>query len=129
MTGRFDPHNPEDPRGKCTSCALVLATEEDVKKHLSETFEAAKAAGSTSGHGVQILRSTRAELIQRYVSSELDDALNEVVDDLFKVIDRGDATRAEITEAVKWQYADLSDAWEAALLEEEEDAVLEEERE
>ena len=120
LTDRFNP-DPDAPYGKCLTCEeagteLTFADRDAMQAHMHETFEASNHA---NGHRTRTTNPTRQERITSSVMSSAQDAadsaLTEFVDDVARLLDRGDATLAELTAAVaeSTMFVDLDwhEAW------------------
>jgi flagellar motor component MotA len=102
---RFDPH-PDKSYAACTGCEEVFPTRPEMRAHLTETFKNGKS------HSARITNASRLERIENELESLADDALGEFIDEAHRLMEDGDATEEEITEAMRHIVADFSDAWE-----------------
>lgn len=101
---RFDP-NPDEPYGHCSDCRDVFDTEDAAEAHMGQTFMGG------SSHRIRVTNPIRARRIESEVSFCIDTALNDLFDELIRLVDNDDATEAEIAEALRWGGRDLDDAW------------------
>lgn len=108
--------NPESPYAHCNDCELVAQTPEDSSAHLNATFE---SGGKGRSHQMRVTNPTRKERLCQQIDSEIEDALAELVDELFTLHERYGATEEEITEALRFTSLDLAEAWADALAEEQ----------
>lgn len=104
--GRFDPREGE-PHGRCVTCGIVLATEDDAAAHRTETFD---TSTNRRSHTTSSTNPTRAQRIQSHVDSAVESAISDALDDLQGDIDSGHLTEDEIAEALRW-HSDFADAW------------------
>ena len=107
----FDPI-PGKPYGTCLTCSLDIETEEASREHMSQTLDEAKARGEEPrSHRVTITNPPRTDRIRARVACIVEDAINESMYDLDRLVDRGEVTEAEIAEALRW-HPDFADARE-----------------
>ncbi|AWN07775.1 hypothetical protein HOT31_gp104 [Microbacterium phage Hendrix] len=112
-TSRFDP-TPDQPYGTCLTCGEVIQTSEDATAHLSKTFDESKAVRgdlSATSHRVQGTNPDRASRIQSFVDQEIEDALENLYEELDREVTRNNLTEEELTEALRDASADLVDGW------------------
>lgn len=109
-TDRFDP-SPDADYGKCNDCGINLATEPDAKAHMRTTMEEAQSKGASRSHRVSVLNPGREQRITTEVDCLVDDAIQDAMEQLDRLVDRGDASEAEITAALKW-HSDFANSWE-----------------
>lgn len=102
---RFDPEEGA-PHGTCVTCGRVLDTETDVRAHLDETL--------TEGHShrVRIGNPSRPSRIEAALESLIDHAIDDVMDDIQKLVDDGQLTAEEAQVALS-RHDDFSDGWRA----------------
>ncbi|VXB23595.1 hypothetical protein [Citricoccus sp. K5] len=107
MTDQFEP-TPGQPYGKCNDCGAVIDSQADGRKHMSETFEQAKAEGRSKGHSISVLNPSREGRIQNAVDRIVQDAIDDALEDLEDL----DLDDDEIGEALVW-HSSFRDAWDA----------------
>lgn len=78
-----------NPYGKCKDCGIGIATEGDSTAHMLE-----------SRHTVWILNPSRERNLERYVSSEVEMALDDIFQGLYRLVEDGEATAEEIEKAL-----------------------------
>lgn len=106
----FDPIEGAD-YGLCADCEMKLPTQEEARAHMSSTCEEANAKGISKGHRVRILNPDRASRIKSRVSSMVDDAIQDAMEEIYRLVERDQASTEEITEALRW-HSDFAEAWE-----------------
>lgn len=105
------------PYGKCNDCGVELIDKNAASAHTTETFEAAKVKGvGQSSHGVRVQNDTRDGRIKSGVSQVVEDAITDAVDELWRLVDSGDATEEEVTAGLAF-HSEFQDAWEEAVSE------------
>lgn len=107
--GRFDPVEGK-PYGKCNDCGIEVADKEESSDHLAETFAAAKAEGGSKSHSVSVLNADRVGRISNEVSRTVDAAIENAMDDLWRLVDSGDASEGEIEAGLAF-HSEFRDAW------------------
>jgi hypothetical protein len=107
MSNRFD-QKPGEKFGTCLTCKIDLLTEEDSKNHVNETI---KASPDHRSHSYVVLNPSREEKIKRAVSSIIDSAIQDALEDVDDLVYRNDATEEEITKALRF-YDNFSEYWE-----------------
>lgn len=108
-TDRFD--QTAGAYATCIVCEVELPTAKDGNEHMTETFEAAKAAGMASGHRISVTNPTREQRIEFGVSTIISDAFDKVMDDIERLIDRNEVTEDEAKAALR-HHPEFADAWE-----------------
>lgn len=106
MSARFDPM-PDKPHGVCVDCGIEIADSGVMSAHFAET----RVNGGGRSHTIRNTNPTRARRIENALEDIAESALYEFVEEASRLIDDGDATEAEITEALRTLHADFSDAW------------------
>lgn len=107
----FDP-TPGAPFGHCLTCGTVFAAEEDANEHMNTTLEDAKARGEAPrSHSVRHTNPTRPTRIRRRVMSIVDDALEDAMCEMDRLLEAGDVTEAEIVTALGGT-PDFQEAWD-----------------
>lgn len=87
---RFDQRDlATNPYGKCKDCDTSLATEDAASAHMKETR-----------HAVWVLNPSRERNIERHVSFEIETALDDAFEGLYRLVDSGEATADEIEKAL-----------------------------
>lgn len=107
--GMFDPEEGK-PYGRCNDCGVEVADKDASSRHLSETFEAAKATGGSSSHSVRVLNDDREGRIKSEVRQAVSGAIDDAIEELWQLVDDGGATEEEISSALA-HYSDFRDAW------------------
>lgn len=135
VSNRFD-QKPDRPYGYCTTCSprLEFTTKAAADEHMHSTFKAARAqvdgalgVQSIRGHGIRATNPERQANIDCAVGQIVEDAINEAIDEISQLTyprrgtDEIDATREEITEALRKCYDGFADAWAEYLEETDED--------
>lgn len=105
---RFDP-DPGKPFGQCSSCSLVIETEDDSRRHMQETFE--KTETSARSHSIRITNPSRASRIRSRMESLVEDAIERAMENIDRLVQREDITEAEATEALR-MWPDFADGWQ-----------------
>ena len=103
---RFDPKSGE-PYARCRDCSVVAENQADARQHMNETH----GSKGNSSHSMSITNPTRPERIESGVRLKVDHAISEAMDDLDRLVARGETTDDEIKEALRW-YPDFADAWD-----------------
>lgn len=106
----FDPIEGAD-YGLCADCGMKLPTQDEARAHMRITFEEATPQGHSKGHRVRILNPDRASRIKSRVSSMVDDAIQDAMEEIYRLVERDQASTEEITEALSW-HSDFADAWQ-----------------
>jgi len=97
---RFDQKDlATNPYGKCKDCGVSLETEDLARTHMTD-----------SRHCVWILNPSRQRNIERHVDSEIEMALDDVFQDLYRLVEREEATADEIEKALS-NACYLDDEW------------------
>lgn len=104
--GRYDPE-PGKPYAVCTTCGEVHRTREDMNAHHRDTTP---AEGGQS-HTARITNQSREERIKAAVETLADDAMSDLLDEIYGLVNQDGVTEDEVSEAVKHVWMDLSDAW------------------
>ncbi|UZF57678.1 hypothetical protein LH935_06750 [Gordonia polyisoprenivorans] len=87
---RFDQRDlATNPYGKCKDCGIEIATEAVSLAHMKE-----------SRHAIWVINPSREHNIERYVSFEIETALEEAFEDLYRLVESGEATADEIEKAL-----------------------------
>lgn len=105
MSTRFDPES-DQPYGACKTCGLEIPTEDASRTHLDETRE----NGRGRSHTIQITNPARPTRIMGFVDYEVEAAIREGLDEIQRLVDQGDATAEEVTEALSW-HTKFQDIW------------------
>ena len=109
----FDP-TPGQPYGACNACPLTFDTEDAANQHMRQTMGEAKERGETPrSHSVTITNPPRGQRIRSRVGSIVDNAITDAMSTLDRLVDRGDVTEDEITEALRFwpDFADVREEW------------------
>lgn len=101
----YDPE-PGKPYGTCTTCGIVIQTDEHCSDHLTATMPV-NGGGS---HSVRITNPTRAERIESAIQDYADEAAAEFADNVSTLLDADNVTEEEVTEAMRTVYIDLDQA-------------------
>lgn len=105
---------------ECVECDATFASTEEARAHGTETLEAAIAAnpdwkGSISGHATTVINPTPEEAekrkIERVVSWAIESAVDELIRDLERSVDRGEVTAERVRDELR-HHADFSEAWD-----------------
>ena len=102
-----DPSNGD--YGVCLTCGERQKTRDDAHEHMRKTFEE-RPKGSDKGHSVRTLNPTSDQRAASRVGMAVERAQEEFCDDIWRDIERGDITAAQVTEALK-SFPDFQDAW------------------
>lgn len=110
---RFNP-DPKADYGHCLVCPATFAAAEEANAHMSATFEEAKAKGESSGHRVRITNPSRGRRIESEISRLISYAIDGVMCDIDRLVDRGDITEDEAKVALCFHpdFADAREEWE-----------------
>lgn len=101
----------EKPYGKCQDCGVDLADRDAVSAHGRETMAPTGEPGIVArGHRVSIVNPTDAERRAGRVRACIADALEDAYEDLYRYVERGEFTAADVT-AEMWVF-DLRDGWD-----------------
>lgn len=112
---RFDP-KPDEPYGTCR-CGETLATRDAMSTHFNAVRDANGGRAGGSAHSVRITNQTRDERIESELESLVEDAVQNIMDELDRLITKGDLTEDEAAEATKSVDIDLFDQWKAYISE------------
>lgn len=107
----YDP-TPDVAYAICGTCDITLPTEADGNAHMDETIQ---QHGGRS-HQIRITNPTRERRIRRAVGSHVADAVDDACNEFERMVERGDVTAEEITEAIAF-HPDFADAWDEYLSE------------
>lgn len=102
----FDPIEGAD-YGLCLNCGAKLVTETDASAHMHTTFEESK----DKGHRVRVLNPSRARRIESRVSSLIDNAIQDALEEFYRLVERYQVSTEEIAEALRW-HSEFADAWQ-----------------
>lgn len=119
-TMRFEP-KPDEPYGKCKDCGEVQQIEADSRRHMHDTFEAAKKAGRSSGHAIKITNPSRKHRIEMRTGSIVGEHIDEAMRDLGRLVDDGDVTADEVRDSL-WMFSDFREAWDEWFDEEDDES-------
>lgn len=106
---RFDP-KPDEPYGTC-KCGETVATRDAMSAHFKAVADANGGRAGGSAHSVRITNQTREERIESELENIVESAVRDIMDELDRLIDKGDITEDEATEATKSVDIDLFDQW------------------
>lgn len=96
---------------KCVDCGVDLADRAAVTAHGSETMAPTGEQGVVArGHRVSIVNPTEDERRESRLRMHIGDALNDLYDDLYERVERGEFTAEEFGKAM-WPF-DLRDGWD-----------------
>lgn len=109
-TDRFDP-TPDLPYGSCVTCGITLEAREDAQSHMKETLVAGKMPRRS--HTTRSMNPTREDRIEREVRFIVEDAIQDAIDEIERLVEQGHITRDEATKALRDVPGDFTDAWEA----------------
>lgn len=118
MTGRFTPAEGE-PYGRCAVCGLKVADRAAASEHGQETMTptGAETGVVARGHRIHVLNPPRENLVDRAVSSVVDEAVVEAVNHLLGMLGDDGLSEDEVTSSLS-SYPDFLDGWRDALDEE-----------
>jgi protein subunit release factor A len=114
-TNRYDPA-PDAPHGHCLNCPAAFDTEAAANEHMSKTRAKAKSRGAGErSHQIRITNPSRDHRISRHISGIVDDAIEGAMCELDRIVERNDATEAEISRALQaWpDFHEFRDDWTA----------------
>lgn len=103
---RFDPL-PGHPYGECDDCGITLQTQADGREHMTATNPGLNQGPS---HRISITNAPREDRIRGAVSSVVDDAITESMEDFERLVERDGVTAEELTAALA-SYPDFADAY------------------
>ena len=108
---RFNPPNT-GPYGHGEDGEL-FQTKEEANAYTTRTLEEARANGGSRSKSVTVVHATREDLIRRFVTHEIEDALEDAMNELCDAVDNGDATADEIRKALFYaiDLEDMFDDW------------------
>ena len=89
--------------GNCLDCAATFATQEIMHEHLSETYDKAK----NKSHRGRSTNLTRPERIERQVEAIIGEALNNMLDEIDRLVLDEAITEEEAKEALRTQSIEL----------------------
>lgn len=99
------------PYATCQDCGVDLADRDAVTAHGRETMAPTGEVGVIArGHRVSIVNPTEAERRASRVRSEVGYLLDNLYDDLYERVERGDFTASDVTDNL-WPF-DLRDGWD-----------------
>ncbi|MHB1172825.1 MAG: hypothetical protein ACYCZY_10115 [Lacisediminihabitans sp.] len=78
-----------------------------MSEHLHATFD----GGKGQSHRGRATNLSRAERIENEVTDLVDFAVVDLMEELGSLVDSGDVTEEEITEATKRAYVDITNSW------------------
>lgn len=105
-TDRFTPINT-GPYGRGED-GEIFQTKEEADAYIKRTMAEALANGGSRSKSVTVNYATREDLIRRFVTHEIEDALEDAMNELCDAVDQGDATADEIRKALHYA-TDLED--------------------
>jgi hypothetical protein len=106
MKNRFDP-TPDGDFAKCQDCGETLALRQFADDHLKETRE---AAANKHSHTILILNPSRQSRIETAVSHIIEDAIQEGLEEVDRLIADEEITEEEATKALLF-YDGFYDEW------------------
>lgn len=109
-----DRFNPKDtgPYGRGED-GEIFQSKEEAEAYTTRTLEEARANGGSRSKSVTVNYATREDLIRRFVTHEIEDALEDAMNELCDAVDNGDATADEIRKALFYatDLEDMFDEW------------------
>lgn len=108
---RFNPKNT-GPYG-CGEDGEIFQSKEEADAYTTRTLEEARANGGSRSKSVTFNYATREDLIRRFVTREIEDALEDAMNELCDAVDNGDVTADEIRKALFYatDLEDMFDDW------------------
>jgi hypothetical protein len=106
MKNRFDPY-PDSDYAKCQDCGKELALKEFADDHLRETRE---SSSNKHSHTVRILNPSRQSRIDTEISHIIDDAIQNALEDVDRLVEREEITEEEASKALLW-HDGFHDEW------------------
>lgn len=107
--GKFDPVEGE-PYGRCLDCGEACVTKDAASEHMSQT----RPESGGSSHRISVTNPDRAQRIQNEIDDEVETAVEDAIDVLRRLVESGDATPEEISEALTW-HSEFAEAWDTEM--------------
>lgn len=98
MPTRFD-QDPDKDYGVCKDCGAPMPAEADARTHMRETSQGGR------GHTISITNDTRESRINWHIQDMIENAMNDVADEILGDIYDGEYTLEEALEVVRGEYA------------------------
>lgn len=106
MTQRLFDQLPDEPYGECADCDLVIDTESTARQHMSDTV----GSKGNSSHSIKVTNPTRPDRIRSALQTVVDDAINDAMEEIDRMVSRAHLTDEEVAEALRW-WPDFHDTW------------------
>lgn len=113
----FDPIEGKN-YGKCGTCNLDIATEQDSDDHMAATANSVKTIHGQASHSITVHNPSREERIEQFVENLVEEAIREVSDKLYDMVQEGKFDTAEVLEGLN-KYDDFRDDFADKILDEE----------
>lgn len=109
-TTRFNAE-PDSDYGKCQTCGIPLATQEDANAHGIAALQETTLDGKKAPHTISVLNPTRERRISRAISDIISDAIDEAMEEIERLLDKDHLDHQEIEQALQG-HPDFAEAWE-----------------